>query len=449
MDEPLSTIWLSQLILVFVALALSAFFSGMEIAFITANKLKIELDKKKDLLSGNILSGFLEKPRKFIATMLVGNNIALVTYSYFAGELLILLAKYFYFSKGMTWLEFAVPEYAPYSSLLVQAVITTVLVLFGGEFIPKALFKSNPNWWLSKFAVPLKMFHIILWIPATFVTWLSKQFVKWITPKGGGAKDEKVGFGKIDLGEYLEGIGENEENKELENEIQILQNALEFADVKARDCMIPRNEICAVEINENVDEVTKIFVETGFSKICVYKESIDHIIGYIHSHELFSKPSLIQHIILPIAIIPEPMAAFEVLELLIKQKRNLAVVLDEFGGTSGILTMEDIVEEIFGEIDDEHDSESLTEKQLSENEFLFSARHEIDYINDKYELSIPDMVELETLSGLIIHYHESIPEKNSVITIENYDFVIQEVSDTKIELTKLIVKEEEGLSNVG
>ena len=438
MDDPSSSSWLIQLIFVFSALALSAFFSGMEIAFITANRLKIELDKKKDLLSGNILSSFVDRPRKFIATMLVGNNIALVTYSFFAGEILVDLFERVGILNPVDW---------QYSSILVQSVITTILVLFGGEYIPKALFKNNPNLWLSRFSVPLKFFYILLWIPASFVTWISKVFVKWITPSNREI-EEDTGFGKIDLGEYLKGIEANAETSELENEIQILQNALEFSDVKARDCMIPRNEICAVEIEESIEEVTRLFTETGFSKIVVYRENIDHVIGYIHSHDLFQKPPLIQNIILPIGIVPEPMPAFEVLESLIKSSRNMAVVLDEFGGTSGILTMEDIVEEIFGEISDEHDSEDLIEEKISDIEFKFSARHEVDYINQQYDLELPILEEVETLSGLIIRHHESIPEPDDVITIENYDFIISEVSDTKIEVVRLIIKEKDDLLNI-
>lgn len=440
MDDPA---WITQLIIVFIALALSAFFSGMEIAFITANKLKIELDKKKDILSANILSSFLDKPKRFIAAMLVGNNVALVTYSYFAGELLMNLGINLHETYGYFWLSYFVPEHSPYFALFVQTIITTVLVLFGGEFIPKALFQSNPNWWLSRFAIPLKVLYILLWPLATLVTWISKKFIRLMTKNNGKSEDEKLTFGKIDLGEYLKGAELNEENKEFENEIQILQNALEFSDVKARDCMVPRNEICAVDIEDTVEELTQLFIETGYSKIIIYRESIDNIIGYTHSHELLTKPPMIQNVILPIAIVPEPMPAYDILELLIQQKKNMAVVLDEFGGTAGILTIEDIVEEIFGEIADEHDSEDLIEEVISDREYRFSARHEVYYINQTYHLDLPESEDVDTISGLIILYTESIPPVDEVITIGTYEFTILEVSDTKIEEVRLRILEEE------
>jgi CBS domain containing-hemolysin-like protein len=355
--------------------------------------------------------------------MLVGNNAALVFYTYFAGSLIV----YFFWSAD------SIEETShPYFTLLVQTVITTIVVLFAAEFIPKALFKSNPNRWLYILAFPIIPILLILYIPAVVVSSISMSLLK-LLPKHKETSSE-VAFGKVDLDHYLRELTESvQSDEDMDHEIQIFQNALEFSNIKARECMVPRNEIVALELNDDVNELRDMFVKTGLSKILIYRDSIDNIIGYVHSYELFKKPEHIKTILLPVSIVPEPMSVHEVLEILILQKKNMAVVVDEFGGTSGILTMEDIVEEIFGEIEDEHDTEELTEKDLGNNEFLFSARLEIDYLNDKYKLDLPILEEYDTLGGLVIHHCEDIPPKGTLVESEDYTLKVTSVSGTRIE----------------
>ncbi|NNE55117.1 MAG: HlyC/CorC family transporter, partial [Flavobacteriales bacterium] len=365
---------LAIVIILLTSLMFSAFFSGMEIAFVSANRLKVELDKKQGGLASRIISKFVDRPKRFIAAMLVGNNVAMVFYSLAASELIIRAVLWLGNSTSWGWVTWLDHTEHYWVSMLVRTALTTILVLFAAEFIPKAVFRVNPNRWLNIFALPLQIIYFILWLPAAFVTGLSNVFIKLLFK---AEDEEEVSFGKVDLDHYLQlAVGNVDSEEELDHEIQILQNALDFSNVKARDCMIPRNEIIAHSLDTDLREVTLTFVETGLSKVLIFRDSIDNIIGYVHSYELFKKPENIKEILLPVAIVPEPMPANEVLAILIRQKRNMAVVLDEFGGTAGIVTMEDIVEEIFGEIEDEHDSEELEETQLNEHEFLFSARHE-------------------------------------------------------------------------
>mgnify|MGYP002634901945 CR=1 FL=1 len=426
------------LLLICIALLFSAFFSGMEIAFISANRLKIELDKKQGGFTDRLVASFMNKPRAFIATMLVGNNLAMVAYAVLAGQLFIQIVEQLIVSCQWSSLYWFLPQHHYWPSLLIQTALTTLIVLFAAEFIPKAIFSLNPNKWLRVFATPLQLVIWILYLPATLVSWLSKVFIKLLLKAD--TTPEEVSFGRVDLDNYLqEAIRNIDQTEELDHEIQILQNALDFKSMKARDCMIPRNEIIAHSIDDDLSELIKTFISTGLSKILIYRDSIDNLIGYIHSSALFNKPDNIKEILIPVAIVPEPMPAAEVLEILIHQKKNMAVILDEFGGTSGILTMEDIVEEIFGEIEDEHDSEDLKEILVSDHEFIFSARHEIDYLNDKYKLDIPTSDEYETLSGLILHECESIPLRNSVIEIGNFRFRINGVRENRIEEVKLSV----------
>jgi putative hemolysin len=419
-------------LIIFLSLIASAFSSGMEIAFITANKLKIELDKKQGVFASNIIGHFINKPKLFIATMLIGNNAALVVYGIYMGEVIehAVLNSFPLFANSIG--EFGV--------VLTQTILSTIIVLVFAEFIPKAIFSINPNRWLNMMAIPLAIWYAVLYLFAWIVTGISDMFIRLVVRKE--IKDEVVEFGRIDLDHYLEqATGNIDQSKAIDHEIQIFQNALDFSNLKARDCLVPRNEIVAIEITDSIDNLRKRFIETRLSKILVFRDSIDHIIGYVHSYELFKKPGHIQHILRPISIIPEPMQAYEILEMFIKQKKQVAVVVDEFGGTAGMITMEDIVEEIFGEIEDEHDKEETTEIQHADGTFDFSARLEIDYLNNKYNLELPENQEAyDTLGGLLLFLRGDIPEENETITQGSYTFTPLKVSETRIELVKVTIQ---------
>ncbi|MFN8776026.1 MAG: hemolysin family protein [Flavobacteriales bacterium] len=414
--------WLPVILLCLLA---SAFSSGMEIAYITSNKLKIELDRKQGVFGSSIIAHLARRPKLFIAAMLVGNNIALVVYGLYMGDMLVYL------------IERSLPGFSAsagdFGMLLTQTTISTLIVLVFSEYIPKAIFSTHPNRWLGLFALPLMVWYGVLWGFAWFVTSLSDGFLRLIgRPVSSSAVVE---FGRVDLHHYLEEMtGAPGTTLNLDHEIQIFQNALDFSKVKARDCMIPRNEIVAIEITESIDHLRGLFIETRLSKILVYRENIDHIIGYVHSFELFRRPGHIQHILRPVSIVPEPMAANKILELFIKKKRNMAVVVDEFGGTAGIVTMEDIVEEIFGEIEDEHDKEENLELQVDERTFEFSARLEIDYLNEKYHLNLPaDDAEYDTLGGLLLYLREDIPDEGTSVPCGELTLTVTKVSDRRIE----------------
>ncbi|MFM9984841.1 MAG: hemolysin family protein [Flavobacteriales bacterium] len=421
------------ILIVVLALITSAFSSGMEIAFVTANKLKIELDRKQGVFASNIIGHFTRHPKMFIATMLVGNNAALVIFGYFMGEAII-HGFDIYLHPAYEWLD-------GFGMLITQTLLSTAIVLVFAEFIPKALFSINPNRWLNLFAIPLLIWYTLLYVFAWIVTSISDLFLRIFVKKE--PKEEEVEFGRIDLDHYLEqATGNIDPNKDIDLEIQIFQNALDFSSVKARDCLVPRNELVAIDITDSIENLRQKFIETRLSKILVFRDSIDHVIGYVHSFELFRKPAQIQHVLRPVAIIPEPMPANEILELFIKEKRNVAVVVDEFGGTAGIITMEDVVEEIFGEIEDEHDNLETTEKELGNGEFEFSARLEIDYINEKYNLGLPaDDEQYDTLGGLILHLYGDIPEEGEQISFEEFSFIPLIVSETRVELVKLTVND--------
>ena len=405
-------------------LAFSAFFSGMEIAFISANRIKIELDNKKGEVKGRILSYFSNQPSWFIGTMLLGNNIALVVYSIYMAEWIepMLLAR----------------SLSPTLVLLIQTLISTFFILVFAEFLPKAIFRINPNGVLNLFSIPLILLYVLLWIPTAGIVSLSRLMLYFVGKKHN--PKQKVGFEKIDLDHYLEELRTDlDVDEEMEHDVKIFHNALGFSEVIARDCMVPRNEIIALEIEDSISELRQKFTETGLSKILIYKDSIDHIIGYVHSIELFKHPEHIKSILLPVNIIPESINANKILEEFITTKRSLAIVVDEFGGTSGMVTMEDVIEEIFGEIDDEHDHEDLIHQQISDVEFIFSSRLEIDFINEKYRLDLPEAEDYETLGGLVIHYSESIPKKGETFIIKGFKFIISEVTEFKIVKIQLIV----------
>nr|WP_298791946.1 hemolysin family protein [uncultured Allomuricauda sp.] len=427
----------SAVIIIILSLLFSAFFSGMEIAFVSANRIHIEIEKKQEGFFAKILTWLTEKPSKFIATMLIGNNIALVVYGFFMGDML------------MNWFQELLPTNSEFLnalltdfSLLSQTVISTVIILVTAEFLPKVLFQIYSNTLLKVFAIPAYFFYVLFSAISWFVIKVS-DFILRVFFKTEGDQAQ-LAFTKLELGDYItEQMETVEEEDEIDSEIQIFQNALEFSTVKAREVMVPRTEITAVEIDEIPKNLTKLFSETGYSKILVFKESIDEIIGYVHSYELFKKPKTIKSILLPVEFVPETMLIQDILNVLTKKRKSIAVVLDEYGGTSGIMTVEDIVEELFGEIEDEHDSTDLHEEQLSENVYKFSARLEVDYINENYKLELPESEEYETLGGLIMSETGEIPELDSEIKTEDFTFRILEVSNTKIDLVSVHVHTED------
>ncbi|HAE30109.1 MAG TPA: hemolysin [Flavobacteriales bacterium] len=414
------------LIIIGVSLICSAFFSGLEIAFISSNKLKIELDSKQGHLNARILSFFASKSSSFIGTMLLGNNVALVVYGIaMARAMEPSLINWVGDNEGLI--------------LLLQTIVSTLLVLITAEFLPKTVFRINPNKILSFFAIPLLIIYWLLWIPVFLTIGFSELVIGLFIKKD--STSDKVVFGKVDLDDYLSEVAEiATENDEIDYEVRLFQNALNFSKVIARDCMIPRNEIVSVEIGESIEDLKKMFTETGLSKILVYRDSIDNIIGYTHSFELLKEPASIKSILLPINIVPETVTVDKALNDLLESNRSIAVVVDEFGGTSGMFTTEDIMEEIFGEIEDEHDVEELTEQVLEDGSYVFSARIEIDYLNEKYKLKIPESEEYETLAGYIINAMEDIPDAMDLLEIDEFDMRILEVSENRIDLVKLLPK---------
>ncbi|MGB5555169.1 MAG: hemolysin family protein [Flavobacteriaceae bacterium] len=423
----------TPVLIIILSLLFSAFFSGMEIAFISANKIHIEIVKKQESFLAKVLTKLTKKPSKFIATMLIGNNIALVIYGIFMGELLVNWFANMELSSN-SFLNALLTDF----SLITQTIISTLIILFTAEFLPKVLFQIYSNSLLKLLAVPAYLFYILFSFISDFVIKVSDFILKNIF---GTAGDEvQLAFSKVELGDYItEQMETVEERDEVDSEIQIFQNALEFAAVKAREVMVPRTEITAVELHETPKNLTKLFTETGYSKILIYKDTIDNVIGYVHSYELFKKPKTIKSILLPVEFVPETMLIHDVLNVLTKKRKSIAVVLDEYGGTSGLVTVEDIVEELFGEIEDEHDTTDFIEEQVDENNYKFSARLEVDYLNENYKLNLPEDDEYETLGGLIVNEIGGIPEKDSEIKIANYLISILEVSSTKIDLVTLQV----------
>ncbi|MFT5750083.1 MAG: CBS domain containing-hemolysin-like protein [Ancylomarina sp.] len=417
---------MNDLFIIILMLALSAFFSGLEIAFVAANKLRMELDKSKNTMTSRIINVFTNHPGHYISTMLVGNNIALVIYG-------IMMAKILEPTIAL-WVD---------SELLImtiQTLFSTLLILFTAEFLPKTLFRLNPNFSLNLFAVPVMFFYVIFY-PITVITMMfSKNIISRVLNTDITEEEESHAFGKIDLNHLVQ---EGQEGQAVLNEdehnMKLFRNALDFSNVKLRECFVPRNEIEAMDIGGEIEVLTQRFIETGYSRIMIYKESIDNIIGFVHSSVLFRNPQSIKTALSRVIIVPETMAAHKLLNLFTREKKSVAVVVDEFGGTSGMVTIEDIMEEIFGEIEDEHDNIDLIEEQLSETEFIFSGRIEIDHLNEKYKLGFPVSDDFETLNGFIIFNHESIPNVNEVIRIEEFRIQIIEVSNTRINKVKLIV----------
>jgi CBS domain containing-hemolysin-like protein len=409
-------------LIILLSLLFSAFFSGMEIAFLSSNRLKIELDRHKGTFNGKVMGKFYKKESFFIALLLLGNNIALVLFGIYAAKILQPIVE------GWGILE-------PTLILIIQTILSTLLVLVVSEFLPKALVQINPNGFLRIATTPMLLIYSLLYLPTQLVMFVSGLFLRLL--KTDRSNSAKV-FSIVDLEHYVQDISARiKEEHDFGNEMQILQNALDFRTIKARDCMVPRTEIIAIEVDEAIERLNKIFIDNGLSKIIVYRKTIDNIIGYVHSFELFKSPVSIKQILLPIAFVPSAMPGKELLELFTKQAGNIAVVVDEYGGTAGIVTIEDVVEEIFGEIEDEHDVEDLLEEKISEETFRFSARLEIDYLNNEYGFNLPESDEYETLGGFIIHQLETIPELGEQIEFENITLEIEKVSDRRIEVVCL------------
>ncbi len=420
-----------DVVIIIVTLILSAFFSGMEIAYVSSNKIHIELEKKQEDFLGKILTKLTAKPSKYIATMLIGNNIALVIYGLKMGDVLV---KWF---QSMLPSDSAVLTYLFYDfQLLTQTVISTFVILITAEFLPKVFFQIYANTLMKVLALPTYVFYFIFSLISDFVLWISDAVLKYIFKAKG--EDVVLAMTKVELGNYIsEQMESVEDHEEVDSEIQIFQNALEFSDVKAREVMVPRTEISAVDISESIENLSQLFIETGRTKIIVYKDNIDDILGYVHAFELFKKPKNIKSIIIPVSFVPETILIKDVLNILTKKRQSIAVVIDEYGGTSGLMSVEDIVEELFGEIEDEHDTLEMTEEQIDENTYRFSARLEVDYINEAYKLNLPESETYETLGGLIVNETEGIPEKNEDVLVDNFKFTIEEVSSTKIDIVRL------------
>ena len=415
-------------LIILLCLMLSAFFSGMEIAFVSSNKIYLEIEKQQTGITSKLLNYITKNPSRFIATMLVGNNVSLVIYGIFMGDRILQLFFPETLLSGVIGIEI----------VFIQTIISTVIILLTAEFLPKVFFQQYANVFMKVFALPTSVFFT-LFTPITLMVIKLSDYIliKFFKTKG---DQIQLTFSKSELGNYIE--EQLESTKDIENvdsEIQIFQNALDFTEVKAREAMVPRTEIVAIENDADLDEIKKLFTSTGLSKIPVYNESVDDIEGYVHAFELFRKPEHIKKILLPVAYVPETIRISEVLKLLTKQRRSIAVVLDEYGGTSGIITVEDIIEELFGEIEDEHDNIEHYEKQIEEDLFEFSARLEVDYINQNYGIDLPENALYETLGGMIVHVQEEIPKKGTIISIENYQLEIKEVSSTKIERVSLRV----------
>lgn len=410
---------------IILSILFSAFFSGIEIAYVTSNKFHIEIENKKGNFAYQIISYLVKNPSRFIASMLVGNNIALVIYGLFMP---LLLNPY-------------LPVENEYLLLFIQTVISTILILIIAEFLPKAIFNTHSNKLLELFALPSSIFYFIFYPVVSLMVGISHFVMKYIMRTE--TDEAQQVFDKVDLDNYIKERTEKSQDEDEEDpEIQIFRNALEFSDRKAREFMVPRNEMVALEANEDIETLKKEFIDSNLSKILIYKESIDNIIGYTHSYELFKKPKDIRSILRPIGFIPESMSANEILNLLIRERRSLAIVVDEFGGTSGLVTVEDVVEELFGEIDDEHDVEDLIEEKISETEYRLSARQEVGYLNEKFGLNLPESENYSTLSGLILNHLESIPEKGEKLHISPFIFSVLEVSNSKIEEVRLKISDD-------
>lgn len=408
---------------IILSIAFSAFFSGMEIAFVSSNKLRFELDKKQKSLSASILSLFYDNSENFISTLLVGNNIALVVYGMIMANML----------------EPFIAQFIPNEAAVVfiQTIISTFIILITAEFIPKTVFRINPNFSLKLFAMPLLLIYIALYPVSKLSSLISKLILKILRVKVHPRSEKKV-FGKIDLNYFIkESIDDALDNSEMDTEVKIFQKALDFSNVRLRDCMVPRTDLVAIEWDSDIPKLISTFSESGFSKLPIYKDSIDNIVGYLHSSEMFNSPEDWHTRINKMPFVPDTMAAHKLMKVLMQQKKSIAVVVDEHGGTAGIVTLEDLLEEIIGDIQDEHDTDSLIAKQIEPDEYIVSGRYEIDNINELFSLDLPESEEYSTIAGYILHHSQRFPLANEVVEIPPYQFKIIKASDTRIDLVRI------------
>lgn len=423
--------------LIVISLLFSSFFSGMEMAYISANKIHIEMEKKKGGIMGKVLGKITEEPSRFIASLIIGNCIALVAYSLYMGAWILEWFQGWLPLQSGFW-NALLTDYV----LLPQTLLTALIFLLTVAFLPRQFFQIYSNVLLKALAIPAYLFHLLL-SPISWAVLKLSSLILWPVIKT-RENELQLSFGKLGLEDYIsEHMETSVGEEELDSEIQIFQNALQFSTLKAREVMVPRTEITAVELGDTPKTLTKLFIETGYSKILVYKGNIDEIIGYVHSYELFSRPKTIKGMLMPVEFVPETMLIQDILNVLTKKRKSMAVVLDEYGGTAGIMTVEDIVEELFGEIEDEHDTVDLLEEKVAEGEYRFSARLEVDYLNETYRLELPEGEEYETLGGLIVNKTGHIPEQGSEVDIEGFSFEILEVSNTKIDLVRVKVHPED------
>lgn len=396
----------------------------MEIAFVSSSKLRFELGRKERSLTSAILGIFYQHPQQFISTMLVGNNIALVVYG-------LMMAKFLTPIFSFTENQFVIT--------LLQTIVATTIVLFTGEFLPKTIFRINPNIWLKTFSWVLILFYTVMYPIAYFSTWLSQMILKLFNADTSKITNDTV-FSRIDLSYLIqESVEGNAHEEEIENEVKFFQNALDFSKIRLRDCSVPRTEIIALEYNTSIETLKQTFIETGFSKIPIYKENIDNILGYIHSSEMFEHLNDWKKYIKPIPIVPENMTAHKLMKLFMQEKKSIAIVVDEHGGTNGIITLEDIIEEIFGEIEDEHDNREYIAKQLNEKEYLLSGRMEVQLANEKFGLNIPESDSYETIAGFILHHYQHFPKINEIIIIGKLSCKCVKVTNNRIELIRLFL----------
>lgn len=415
---------MSIIITILICLLLSAFFSGMEIAFVASNKLRIEIDKSKKSLTQTLIDLFVSNSGMYITTMLVGNNVVMVIYGIFMSDYIDPKLEHLHISLGMR--------------MVFVTLISTLIMLLVAEFLPKVISRLRPNLFLRMFAIPVFIFYVLFFPISYFSVWFGGLILRIFTGIKLSRKEGDRAFGKVDLNNLIEeGETSMEENEE-EHDIKLFRNALDFSEVKLRECIVPRTDIIAMPIDGTLDELRELFIETGYSRILIYRDSIDNIIGYVHSSALFHHPETVAKAVSKILIVPETMSALHLLNLFSKEQKSVAVVVDEFGITAGMVTIEDIMEEIFGEIEDEHDHLNLREEMIAPNEYLFSGRLEVDYLNGKYELNLPENEEYETLAGLILYYNEDIPVVGDQVIVDNLTFEILEVKGARIEEVKVI-----------
>ena len=413
----------ATLSVILICLLLSAFFSGMEIAFLTSNKLRIEIDKSKKGVTQALIDLFISHSGMYITTLLVGNNVVMVIYGIFMSDLLVKQFEFLHLSIGV--------------ELFVETLVSTLIILVFAEFLPKTVFRLRSNLFLKLFSVPVFLFYLLFFPLSYFSVWLGGWLLRIFTGRKLGHKEPNRAFGKVDLNNLIEEGEVNARPEEEMHDIKLFRNALDFSEVKLRECIVPRPDVVALSIDSSIEELTQLFIDTGLSRILIYKESIDDIIGYVHISTLFKDPPTIAKALSRVLIVPETMSAQRLLNLFIRDQKSVAVVVDEFGITAGIVTIEDIMEEIFGEIEDEHDHLNLKEVMISEQEYIFSGRLEVDYLNEKYHLDLEEREEYETLAGLVLYFNQSIPQEGETIVVNNLTFKILSVKNARIEEIKV------------